>query len=253
MPSAPASSHERRRPHRIGIRRAARLAQRRDVVDVDVKLHVIGPGAAARRGRALAGGVVGVAAVHGDAAARRDRWRSRRCRCRSRAAPRPRRSGRPSARRPAPPHMHLPPAQVAPSGQRVPQPPQLRMSLSRLTQPSAPQHDCPRLHLSPCGGQPQLPPRQMVPTGQTAPQSPQLRGSCVHVDAGGAAALAAALVGMRRADALADDARAAAPVDAAAAERRSHGDEHDGEDRRGARHAVTLSPSPVAVNARGGG
>jgi len=78
----------------------------------------------------------------------------------------------------APAHMHWPPVQVAPSGQCVPQPPQLRMSLSRLTQPSAPQHDCPRLHLSPCGGQPQLPPRQMVPTGQTVPQSPQLRGSC---------------------------------------------------------------------------
>ena len=76
-----------------------------------------------------------------------------------------------------PPHMHLPAAQVAPSGQRVPQPPQLRMSESRLTQPRAPQHDCPRLHLSPCGGQPQLPPRQMVPTGQMAPQSPQFRGS----------------------------------------------------------------------------
>ncbi len=38
-------------------------------------------------------------------------------------------------------HMHMPPAQLAPSGQRVPQPPQLRMSESRLTQPSAPQHD----------------------------------------------------------------------------------------------------------------
>ena len=74
-------------------------------------------------------------------------------------------------------HMHLPPAQVAPSGQRVPQLPQLRMSDCKLTQPSAPQHDCPRLHLSPLGGQPQLAPRQTVPTEQTAPQSPQFRGS----------------------------------------------------------------------------
>jgi len=76
-----------------------------------------------------------------------------------------------------PPHRHLPPLQVAPSGQRVPQLPQLRMSDCRLTQPSEPQHDWPRLHLSPLGGQPQLPPRQMVPTAQTALQSPQLRGS----------------------------------------------------------------------------
>ena len=76
-----------------------------------------------------------------------------------------------------PPHEHLLSAQVAPSGQRVPQPPQLRMSDARLTQPSAPQQVWPRLHLSPLGGQPQLPPRQIVPTGQMAPQSPQFCGS----------------------------------------------------------------------------
>ena len=33
---------ERRRPHRIGIRGAARLAQRGDVIDVDVELHAHG-------------------------------------------------------------------------------------------------------------------------------------------------------------------------------------------------------------------
>ena len=74
-------------------------------------------------------------------------------------------------------HMQAPPVHCAPSGQRVPQWPQLRMSDIRLTQPAAAQHDWPRLHLSPLGGQPQLAPRQTVPTAQTAPQSPQLRGS----------------------------------------------------------------------------
>jgi len=74
-------------------------------------------------------------------------------------------------------HMQAPPVHCAPSGQRVPQWPQLRMSDIRLTQPAAAQHDWPRLHLSPLGGQPQLAPRQTVPTEQTAPQSPQFRGS----------------------------------------------------------------------------
>jgi hypothetical protein len=71
----------------------------------------------------------------------------------------------------------LPLTHWTPSGQRTPQPPQLRMSDIKLTQPSVPQHDCPRLHLSPLGGQPQLPPRQIVPSGQMVPQLPQLRGS----------------------------------------------------------------------------
>ena len=74
-------------------------------------------------------------------------------------------------------HMHAPPVQSAPSAHLVPQWPQLRMSDCKLTQPAAPQHDWPRLHLSPLGGQPQLAPRQTVPTEQTAPQSPQFRGS----------------------------------------------------------------------------
>ena len=144
-------------------------------------------------------------------------------------------------------HMHLPPAQVAPSGQRVPQLPQLRMSDCRLTQPSEPQHDWPRLHLSPL--------RRAAAAAAEADGADRANGVAVaavariarHVLAHRAAAFSAALIGMRRADALADDARAHAHVDAARAD--SHaGQQHDR--HKEARHSTTLAPCPVAVNAR---
>ena len=64
-----------------------------------------------------------------------------------------------------------------PGSQACPQPPQLRMSLSRLAQPLMPQQVCPMPQAMPLGGQPQWPPRQIIPVPQVVVQSPQWRGS----------------------------------------------------------------------------